>query len=398
MSFICIAGKNKIAIDGIDLLVKIGVDKAKILACVNKTDDGIDTWQPSFKRYCIQNEIRIAKVQELFQIKNLIFISLEFDQIINTDKFLSNQLYNIHFSKLPFYKGMYTSILPLLHGESISGVTLHLIDKGIDTGDIIDQIEFHTSIKTRGIDLYFMYLDFGLRLLQRNIVSILNNKIIATPQTIINSTYYAKSSLSFTNLEIDFYMTAYQIHNFVRAFTFRPYQLISFKNIPLSHTFITQNKSQSKPGTIVNFNEIFFEVSTIDYNIILYRDLLGEILNAARNDDMTLIVSLNNHGYFLEDKNSKGWNALIVSAFHESKNVFDYLVQLGCNINVTNNNGTSLFMYSMTKACESNDNYFVKRLLELGVDRYHKDNSNKSAYEYCLELNNNSIYNLITNG
>jgi methionyl-tRNA formyltransferase len=397
MSFICIAGKNKIAINGIELLLKIGVKKTKILACVNKTDDGIDTWQPSYKKYCIQNEVRIVEIQDLFQIKNLIFISLEFDQIINPDKFISNQLYNIHFSKLPFYKGMYTSILPLLHGESTSGVTLHLIDKGIDTGDIIDQIEFHTSNITRGIDLYFMYLDFGLKLLQKNIESILNNKIIATPQTTINSTYFSKKFLSFSNLEINFFMTAYQIHNFVRAFTFRPYQLISFNNIPLSHTFITQNKSKDKPGTIVNFNEIFFEVSTIDFNIILYRDLLVEILNAAKNDNLTFIFNLNKHGYFLEDKNSKGWNALIVSAFNESKNVFDYLIQLGCNINVTNNNGTSLFMYSMTKACESNDNYFVKRLLELDVNRYHKDNFNKDAFEYCKKLNNNSIYKLITN-
>ena len=37
---------------------------------------------------------------------------------------------------------MYTSCLPILFNEKESGVTLHKIDRGIDTGDIIDQITF----------------------------------------------------------------------------------------------------------------------------------------------------------------------------------------------------------------------------------------------------------------
>ena len=37
---------------------------------------------------------------------------------------------------------MFTSALPLINGEKETGVTLHKIDAGIDTGDIIDQIKF----------------------------------------------------------------------------------------------------------------------------------------------------------------------------------------------------------------------------------------------------------------
>ena len=56
--------------------------------------------------------------------------------------FLNARLYNIHFSYLPAYKGMFTSALPIKNGEVDSGVTLHKIESGIDTGDIIDQIKF----------------------------------------------------------------------------------------------------------------------------------------------------------------------------------------------------------------------------------------------------------------
>ncbi len=37
---------------------------------------------------------------------------------------------------------MYTSCLPILHGKDITGVTLHEMDTGIDTGNIIAQESF----------------------------------------------------------------------------------------------------------------------------------------------------------------------------------------------------------------------------------------------------------------
>ena len=70
------------------------------------------------------------------------FISLEYHRLIDPLKFVTSKLYNPHFSLLPAYKGMYTSALPLLNDEKDAGVTLHHIDSGIDTGDIIDQIIF----------------------------------------------------------------------------------------------------------------------------------------------------------------------------------------------------------------------------------------------------------------
>ena len=58
-------------------------------------------------------------------------------EIIKTKNFKSNKLFNLHFSLLPSYKGMHTSAFPILNGEKYSGVTIHKIDNGIDTGDII---------------------------------------------------------------------------------------------------------------------------------------------------------------------------------------------------------------------------------------------------------------------
>lgn len=45
------------------------------------------------------------------------FISLEFDRLVKPELFKKGKPYNIHFSILPKYKGMYTSIWPILNGE-----------------------------------------------------------------------------------------------------------------------------------------------------------------------------------------------------------------------------------------------------------------------------------------
>ena len=71
--------------------------------------------------------------------KNLIFISIEYENIINTNKFLSTELFNFHFSLLPKFRGCHTNFYQIYFGEKKSGVTLHKIDNGIDTGAIISK-------------------------------------------------------------------------------------------------------------------------------------------------------------------------------------------------------------------------------------------------------------------
>ena len=56
------------------------------------------------------------------------------------------------------------SIFPILNGESTSGTTLHLIDHGIDTGDVITHNEFQIDLQDTCRDLYFKYLISVLRL------------------------------------------------------------------------------------------------------------------------------------------------------------------------------------------------------------------------------------------
>ncbi|GHT81607.1 hypothetical protein FACS1894130_13320 [Spirochaetia bacterium] len=223
-TYLCIAGKNNIAVKTIDYAIKI-FDKRKILGVQNYADTGEDGWQKSFLKKCCDEGIECAHIHQLYNM-DIVFLSLEFDRIIDPAKFKSKKLFNIHFSKLPKFRGMYTSTWPILNGEKESGVTLHKIDSGIDTGDIIDQISFPINTEDTARDLYMKYIKYGTMLVKENLINLLEGNFLAYPQPMEGATYYAKGSIKFN--EINFRQTAEAIVNQIRAFTF---ENISYQNL-----------------------------------------------------------------------------------------------------------------------------------------------------------------------
>ena len=152
-----IAGKNNIAVD----VLKFALDNLNmpIFVVLNKTENFQNNFQKSLGFYAKRWNVTIKKLEDIYDLNDSIFLSLEFDRIIKPDLFKSKNLFNIHFSLLPAYKGMYTSALPILNGEDKSGVTLHRIDSGIDTGEIIAQTEIKINYKDTARDLYIKYIE-----------------------------------------------------------------------------------------------------------------------------------------------------------------------------------------------------------------------------------------------
>ena len=237
---ICIAGKNNIAVNAILFLLNdLKISKDAITVVTNKTDNAEDGWQKSLKKIALDLNIKISSLDEIYNIDDILFLSLEFDRIIKTEKFKTDRLFNIHFSNLPKYKGMFTSVVPILNGEKEAGVTLHKIDNGIDTGDIIDQIIFPLEINDTARDLYFKYLDNAFILFKNNIKKLIENKYSLTKQNVTDSCYYSKNDLNFSNININLKKTSFEIHNQLRAFIFKEYQLPKLNNVRVKSTILT---------------------------------------------------------------------------------------------------------------------------------------------------------------
>lgn len=269
---ICIAGKNDIAVNSSRyLLNEYGIDPRELVILPNDDDKGYDSWQKSLKKFALDNDLRIVELEDLYPEEDLLFISLEFNRIINIDKFNSKRLFNIHFSLLPKYKGMYTSVTPILNGDMSSGVTLHKIDKGIDTGDIIAQIEFEIDINDTARDLYFKYNQYGFQLFKENIDSLIKNSFISRQQSKLGSTYWGKNTIDFSRIEIDFNKSSFEIHNQIRAFIFKEYQLPIIDGFRIEKSVLTDQRT-GRASRIIDKGE-YFEITGIDgYIILAYKE------------------------------------------------------------------------------------------------------------------------------
>jgi methionyl-tRNA formyltransferase len=266
---ICIAGNFDLAIKCTEF-VKKKFKNIDLYAVFNSNDDGKDKFQRSFKKYC-KNKIKITcvNIKEAYLIPDLIFISLHYDKIIKTENFHSKKLFNIHFSLLPKYKGMHTTAWPILCGEKFSGVTLHEIDNGIDTGNIISQIKFKININDNAEKVFLNYIKYGIILFKKNILKLLNGNYKLSKQKNLNSSYYSRASINFKKINIDLNKTAFEVHNQIRAFVFQHYQLPIIKGYKVINSKILKSKSKIKPGKIVSRVGKILKISTIDYNLLL---------------------------------------------------------------------------------------------------------------------------------
>lgn len=352
---IAIAGKNNIACSVLRYANK-AINKYKIVAIPNNSDTGESSWQESF-RNCAQNlNIDICDIQDVYNENGLVFISLEYNKIIDIHKFKSKNLYNIHFSLLPSYKGMYTSALPILYGEVKTGVTLHKIDRGIDTGDIILQKKICIEEDMTALQLYLKYLEKGSQIIKRKILMLAENDVIdAYPQSYINSSYYSRDAIDYRNVRIDLNKTAMQIKKQIQAYNFRYYQLPIINGKSIVKAIIKNERSFEKPGKLLYEDKYKTIYATIDYNIEVYFDYLNDWLVACGVGDFDTVKKLKNNVSYIDEKNIFGHSGLIIACKNNQIEVVKYLLSLGANVYDTDFSGRRVLEYAREGAEIKND-------------------------------------------
>lgn len=120
---------------------------------------------------------------------------------------------NIHPSLLPKYRGPIPTAWAIENGENNFGITIHYMDDGIDTGDILVQKKYQILENETGFELYTRAMKLGSELLKENFEKIIKNKIRSVPQNGISS-YYGKKNGKYT---IDWKNTAQNINNKIRV-------------------------------------------------------------------------------------------------------------------------------------------------------------------------------------
>ena len=239
---ICIAGKNYCAIKVLDFVLK-NYKNYEICALPNSSDSGVDGWQKSFRKFAKYKNIKIVNLSSIYKKKIFYLFSLEYEKILDIKKFKSNNLFNFHFSLLPKYRGCHTNFYQILKGEKKTGVTLHIIDKGIDTGNIIDKISFNIPINQTAYDNYLKYLKKSVILFKKNIDRILKNEYFSKKQNLKNGSYFSRKSVKYKKLlHINLIKNNLMFHNKIRSLIFEPYQLPVYNGKKIKKSVYSDNK------------------------------------------------------------------------------------------------------------------------------------------------------------
>ena len=381
---ICVAGKNEIALHGLRYFLDHYRDHP-VCFIPNAGDSGVDGWQPSFAKQARQWGFPQVGLADIYDHENLIFISLEFDTLIKTTLFKSKNLFNFHFSKLPRYKGMFTSAHPILNGDTETAITLHLIDDGIDTGDIIDQYEVEIAPTDTARDLYFKNLKAAQMLFDANAAKLVSGDFDARPQGMLGSSYYSKHSINYSMLSIDLNRTAFEVHNQFRAFTFREFQMPSFNGWSIIRTVPTTARSTHKPGKVVSETQSHFRIATIDFDLDLYKDYYPRLWAACEVGDVDTALRCLPFIDEIDLRNGRGWTALIISAYHGWHTIVQALLQRGANPDMANYKGTTPLMYALS-SYEGSRNSLAFEAIAASARGFNKsDHTGRTIFDWIEE-------------
>lgn len=384
MDIICIAGKGWVACNALRYLIEtLHFESSKIKIIPTKSDDGTPSWQPSLRRTAENLSVECLELKDVYDHNDLKFISLEFDQIIHVNRFKSDKLYNIHFSRLPAYRGIGMAMLPLLYGETSTAVTLHEIDAGIDTGPIIAQHEFCIEENWTCRDLYFEFHKRAFNLFKEYIGQIIGGTLPKSiVQSFIGASYYGKKDVMYGDALLNLTGTAWQAHNSIRAAIFWEYQLPMISGRKCVKSTITNRRSIYSPGTTVEVDKYNLLLSTTDYDVALKCSPYEELYKWATEGNAAPPFEMWKEIDDIDFRSQQGWTASMMAAYNNNFEVLKFLLDQGASVNSTNYKGTSLLMYAKDGAILANDLSIVNLLINRGANMLCKDYKGMSIFDY----------------
>jgi methionyl-tRNA formyltransferase len=186
---------------------------------------------------------------------------------------------NVHPSLLPKYRGPNPYMQTILHGEPYSGVTLHLVDNGYDTGAILSQKKVEIRPNDTSKELKERTVPAARELVAQFLTDLNTNIVTPIPQIEKNATYY--KNISGNEKMLDFSaQTSYEISRTIRALhpflpTYITYGKKFFIVNPYKFEILNDTIPDKKPNDIINKNPKEKSITVVckDKKAICFREL-----------------------------------------------------------------------------------------------------------------------------
>jgi len=169
--------------------------------------------------------------QAIASLQPDIALSMLFGYILRDEfiRLFPKGVINLHPSFLPYNRGQYPNVWSILEGTP-AGTTIHFIDAGIDTGDIIAQKQVDIEPIDTGKTLYHKLERASVELFRETWPSIRSGNNPRWRQTGESGTFHrTKDVQKIDRIDLDKQYKARDLIDRIRARTFAPYQGVFFE-------------------------------------------------------------------------------------------------------------------------------------------------------------------------
>jgi methionyl-tRNA formyltransferase len=230
---VVVLGKNAIAVEALRTILTEG-DEA-VLAVPDPSDDGVDGWQPSFRRFAGSAGVPVRMttgindpdvVAEIAELRPDFLLSFQAAQLLKAALLETPAMgaLNLHFGPLPRYRGVAPIAWAIINGETATGVTLHHIRIGVDNGPIISSHSVPIRAEDTGRTVYDKCSTAGIDLFRAAWPRVRRRTPRGRPQSERKALYYNRHSIDFSRRTIAWQGDCEAIANWVRALIFPPFQ------------------------------------------------------------------------------------------------------------------------------------------------------------------------------
>lgn len=181
---------------------------------------------------------------------------------------------NMHSSLLPRHRGPNPFSAAIVQGDTHTGVTFHVMEEGIDTGDILDQTTFEIGPRDEMMTVYKKACEIAGKRIAEVIDYVDQHGLTGTPQDPALATYDPK--LTDKDAWIDWGKSAVEIDRMVRGFSPATMPRFRFKDdtIYLAKSTPHPEPVEALPGTVISCDRaprIATGEGSIDLNVAFCR-------------------------------------------------------------------------------------------------------------------------------
>lgn len=171
-----------------------------------------------------------ATIRDVVQLEKLGLLSCDWLLCANTTYIVpkevlasfSERALNLHPGLLPAYAGLHTHQWAIRNGEAEFGATVHMIEAGLDTGDVVAVRRFVIRPEDTGLSLYRNCMRTGSQVFAEVLRCILaGDSLPKSPQDLSKRRLYRHAEA--VDSRIDWTMSARRVVDFIRAGNYYPF-------------------------------------------------------------------------------------------------------------------------------------------------------------------------------